>query len=119
MAFGELIVSLLGEAIISEVQRSQYRTVERLRSLWQWLTDVGEPPPGMRLASPDGTTHTGLVIVDRNRVVVLIALRHRGANQPATHGSPLYQEHDPRQQLFDDEWPPGHYPPGRHYSPVR
>lgn len=71
-----LIAELLGEAFIKAVERNQSRTVEQLRSAWNWLCDVAEPPAGTRLTVPGGTVHSGVAVIERNRVLLLVAVRH-------------------------------------------
>ncbi len=116
----QLIAELLGESFIRAVERNHGQTVERLRRLWRWLCDVAEPPSATRLSVLGGSVHTGIAIVERNRVVVLIGVRHgRGASQREYPEAQFHMHDDPHQQWLDEGWPPGHYPPERHYSPVR
>lgn len=56
--------------------------VTYLRDRWprarpQWLARLGRlarPPRGLRLTADDGTTYTGVLLVDRNRLVVMFAV---------------------------------------------
>lgn len=75
-AANQLIAELIGEAFIDAIKKSQHRAANRLRDAWTWLRRVAGAPPHVELVSPDGALYTGLVVVDRSRAVVLIALRH-------------------------------------------
>ena len=76
----------------------------RARQAIEWVRDAAEPPAGIELRSPDGSTYTGFAVVDHSRVVVLLAVRHepdRAAVKPPVitpPPSPVY--HRP---LFDPE----------------
>jgi hypothetical protein len=71
-----LIAELIGEALIDAVARSSTRSAEHVRNVWRWLREVAAAPPGVELVAPDGSTYTGIVIVERSQAVILFALRH-------------------------------------------
>ena len=74
----DLIVEILGEAIESALTRVENR---RSRAI-QWLRETTRPPPGLLLHAPDGSVFTGLVLVDSNRAVIVLALRRLPQDQP-------------------------------------
>lgn len=87
MAFGAgLIIELIADALVEVCDRSRSGSTERARAAWRWLQQISEPPPGLELVSPDDAKFTGICVIDRNRAVLLLALRH----SPQPHqSSPL------------------------------
>jgi len=75
MAHERLIVDLIGSAIADAIERSQGQSLGRARAAWEWLRQSAAAPPGTMLVTPDGSTgtYTGLVLVERNRAVLMLA----------------------------------------------
>ena len=42
----------------------------------EWLRETSKPPPGVELRSHDGTTYTGVLVVERSELVMMLAVRH-------------------------------------------
>jgi hypothetical protein len=90
MAFGAgLIIELIADAFIEVIDRSRCGSTERAWAAWRWLQQISEPPTGLELVSPDGARFTGICIIERNRAVLLLALRH----SPQPHHSPPQSLH--------------------------
>jgi hypothetical protein len=77
-----VVAEVVGYAIIAMIERGQRPSLGRARAAWLWLTQVAEAPPGLELLTPDGSSYTGVVFVERSRAVLLLALHH-----PPTDGS--------------------------------
>lgn len=60
------------------------RPQSRLCGLLDWLIETTKPPAGVRLLSEDGGTFSGIVLVEDNRPLLMLAFR--------TGGTPLHQE---------------------------
>jgi hypothetical protein len=75
-------------------------------SFLDWLREAARPPPGVELVSADGSLFTGIVIVDRNRPVLMLAARQACAPRPRPPDPPPYpgSPHTTLQRrLFDEE----------------
>lgn len=82
--------SLLLDAILDVLRTNASRPVVGVRSAWGKLKNVAAAPAGTTLLAPDGTTYTGVVVIERSRAVLLLALRHddiveAGALPPAAN----------------------------------
>jgi hypothetical protein len=71
---------------------------------------VAKPPPSVELQSADGSLFTGIVIVDRNQPVLMLAARQAVAPRPRPPSPPPYQgsphtsfQHHLFDEDFDDE----------------
>ena len=106
------MIELLGEALLELVRQGPPRRVPPAAELLDWLREAVTPPPGVELFSADGAAFTGIVIVDRNRPIVMLAARQAPAPRMQTSpsippGSPRYGPHPYGQRsLFDDDDPP-------------
>lgn len=80
----QLIAGLLGDALIAILESNQRRSFDRARAVWGWLQDAAAAPPGLELVAPDGAAYTGVVVIERSRAVLMVALRHR----PERHRAP-------------------------------
>lgn len=49
--------------------------------LAEWIADAAQPPRGVRLVADDGSEFSGVVLVERNRPVLMLALRVGAASQ--------------------------------------
>lgn len=82
--------SLLLDAMLDVLRTNASRPVVGVRSVWGKLKNVAAAPEGTTLLAPDGTKYTGVVVIERSRAVLLLALRHddiveAGALPPAMH----------------------------------
>ena len=110
MAF-ELAAEALGGAVIEALRRRRPALAQRADQALEWLRDVAQPPAGIELRAEDGSLYTGFVIIDRNRPVVMLAVRHQPAPAsprppvitPAPVQRPLYGDHriDPDSPYWD------------------
>ena len=71
-----MIGELIGEALIAAIMRCRLHSSERAQAAWQWLQRAAVAPPGLELVAADGAKYTGLVVIERSRAVLLIALHH-------------------------------------------
>ncbi|WP_437763398.1 hypothetical protein WMF27_41185 [Sorangium sp. So ce281] len=108
---------LIGEALLELIRQGLPQRVPTAAELLDWLREAATPPTGVELFSADGAAFTGIVIVDRNRPVFVLAARQAPAPRvymgpsispgPPRHDSPYGQR-----SLFneDDEpyWRDGH-----------
>jgi len=97
-----LIAELIGEIFVDTVDRRRRESVERARQAWFWFREIAEPPPGTELVVPDGSVFTGVLIVERNQAVFLVAFRHRGPG----HERPTAQHwstRDRHRSLFEQD----------------
>ena len=79
----ELVADLLGGALALAVQRHRERISMAASNVREWLEDVARPPDGVELKSNDGSTYSGVFLVERNELVVMLAVRHPpGAASP-------------------------------------
>lgn len=97
-----LIAELIGEIFVDTVDRRRRESVERARQAWFWFREIAEPPPGTELLVPDGSVFTGVLIVERNQAVFLVALRHR-AQVPNGPGSHNWSTRDRHRSLFEQD----------------
>lgn len=97
-----LIAELIGEIFVDTVDRRRRESVERARQAWIWFREIAEPPPGAELLVPDGSVFTGMLIVERNHAVFLVALRHRepGHERP---GAQTWSTRDRHRSLFEED----------------
>ena len=86
-----------------------------------WVRDSSEPYNGLELRSPDGALYTGLAMLERSRVVLMLAIRVGQA--PSSTPLPNPTRYDPparfdpapsshSRDLFDDPgdgWPADPY----------
>jgi hypothetical protein len=94
----QLVVELLGEAIADAARRYRSRLSERTQLVVGWLRDVAEPPPGVELRSADGATYTGFVVVERNELRLMLAVRHPPGPIPTTAARPPIVPPPPRER---------------------
>ena len=63
---------------------------------------AAEPPPGTELLVPDGSVFTGVLFVERNQAVFLVALRHRGPGHERP-GAQHWSTRDRHRSLFEQD----------------
>jgi hypothetical protein len=55
----------------------------------EWLRDAAQPPPGLELSSSDGSLYSGLALIERNKLVLVLAVKSGVApNRPAAFQPP-------------------------------
>jgi len=64
---------------------------------------VATPPEGVELYSSDGSVFTGLVVVDRNKPILMLAARQPPAPRPYPTTPPTYGYPYRQTSLFDDD----------------
>ena len=67
---------LIAEALLEAIDRNREAIAEKARAAGQWLREQAEPPEGVELRAPDGSVYTGLVVVERNEAVLMLAVKH-------------------------------------------
>lgn len=96
-------MSDVGDALVDVVlDPSRGPKKDRVSQFITWLRRVSTPPLGVRLISDDGGRFTGVVLVDENRPVAMLALRVGGSSRaPEEHPyerrftpGPLWREDD-------------------------
>lgn len=94
----------IGDALVDILVHAVQRGRPRARDVLEWLTEVAQPPAGVRLVTEDGAEYTGVVLVESNRPRLMIALRVGGARRPPArelqYQHPVYGE--PRWRPDDD-----------------
>ena len=92
----------LGDALVDVLLRAVDQGRPRLRVLADWLAEVARPPRGVRLVSDDGAEYSGVVLVEHNEPVLMLALcvsgpPHRGSRSmqyPRSFDDPLWRSID-------------------------
>ena len=72
----ELAAETIGSAVIEALRRRRPALAKRAEQALEWLRDVAEPPQGIELRAADGSAYTGFVIIDRNKPILMLAVRH-------------------------------------------
>jgi len=98
-----LIAELIGEVFVDAVDRSRRQSVERARQAWFWFREVAEPPQGAELLVPDGSVFTGVIFVERNQAVFLLAFRHRTQSAPQRPDPQHWSPRDRHRSLFEQD----------------
>ncbi|MCA9619288.1 MAG: hypothetical protein KC731_09700 [Myxococcales bacterium] len=114
----QLVEDLLGEGLLDAVRKLRRAMGTVSDEGLAWLREVAHPPPGVRLVSADGATFTGVVLVERSDVVVMLAARHTPgipvppsappASPAAGRGLTLAERLDPDDPIWDRDINPYH-----------
>lgn len=98
-------MSTVGDALLDVLLRTAERGPHRLRRFAGWVADVARPPRGVTLATEDGSEYTGVVLVERNRPVLMLAAQVGSARSmtraPIVPAHPY--ERPPRWALEEDD----------------
>ena len=95
------MIEQLGDAIVVTFARVAGRFGPKARVVADWVREQAEPPRGVRLYADDGSEYTGVVVLERSRPILMLAVRHAGASAPARQPIvPPYRAPDPRQQHY-------------------
>ncbi|NRA75966.1 MAG: hypothetical protein HRU16_08480 [Planctomycetes bacterium] len=109
---GEQIArDMLAEGLLETFDEHSSEISEQVRMIADWLRSAAEPPPGVVLHSNDGTEFSGLAIVERNRVIALLAIPHPPITSPPIVTPPPRQP-EQRHELFRER--DEHEPSWRH-----
>lgn len=93
----------LGDALVDVLLRAIEQGRPRLRVVAEWIADVARPPRGVRLVSDDGAEYSGVVIVEHNEPVVMLALCVSGPRHREARSAPYSRSFDePLWRSFDD-----------------
>jgi len=111
----ELVAEIIGAPLFDLLKRKRPRLSRHAATAVSWLRDRCEPPDGVELRSHDGSSYTGLVVVERNELVMMIAVKHPASfeaqRSPVITPAPRYSP--PARQPFshstsrDDPWEQG------------
>ena len=105
----ELTAEELGDGLLETLRKKHPRIAEKAAATARWLRDVAEPPDGVELKAADGSTFTGLVVVERSQPVVMLCIRHAPAPRaPVVTPAPAYQR-----SVYEPEDPWGRDDPYR------
>ena len=97
----ELAAETIGSAIIEALRRRQPTLAKKAERALEWLRDVAEPPRGVKLTSEDGSVYTGFVIIDRNRPILMLAVRHPAG--PMVERAPVITPPPVQRPLYGQE----------------
>jgi len=112
----EVAAETIGAAMIDALRRRRPALARQAEAALEWLREVAEPPRGIELRSADGSVYTGFVIIERNKPVLMLAVRHLPGPvierapviTPAPHRSPYPHSLDPDVPFWDrDSMPYG------------
>ncbi len=62
--------------------------IGRREEVLDWVRDASRPPDGLEVRTSAGETYSGIIVVDHNRVVAILAARHETAASPPPRPSP-------------------------------
>jgi len=71
-----LVAELVADALLDVLDRCGEAVGEQAEQGLEWLKRQAEPPAGVVLHASDGSAYTGLVAVERNQVVLMLAVKH-------------------------------------------
>ena len=83
----EVAAETIGSALVDAFRRRRPALAHRAEAALEWLREAAEPPRGIELRSADGGVYTGFVIVDRNKPILMLAVRLPAG--PALERTPL------------------------------
>ena len=82
MAFELSALSGIGDALFDVLFGTIERARPRLRGVAAWLAEAAYPPHGVQFVADDGAEYTGVVVIERNRPVLMLAARVCAARSP-------------------------------------
>lgn len=77
-----VIREILAEGVAETLRKSKRQMARGADGVLEWVRDVAAPPAGVELRSLDGAVYSGFFVVDRNRPVMAIAVRHPTPDPP-------------------------------------
>lgn len=97
-------MSDVGDALVDVLLDPPRRArPDRLSQFFSWLKKVSRPPLGVRLISDDGGSFTGLVIVDENKPIAMLALRVGGSSRTTPEERPYDRRFNPGPLWREDD----------------
>ena len=87
----------LGDALVDVLLRAVNQQRPRLRVVAEWLVEVARPPRGVRLVADDGAEYSGVVFVEHNEPMLMVALCVKAPRHPAPRSAPV-----PYARTFDE-----------------
>ncbi len=110
-----LVEDFLGEALVSAFRDLRRAMSTASNETVAWLREVARPPPNVRLVSDDGASFSGIVLVERSDVVIMLAARHTPGfpvaskpEPPKRGGLTLADRLDPDDPIWDRDINPYH-----------
>jgi hypothetical protein len=82
----------IGQALIALFEWTEPRLAAVADAAFEYLSDVARPEPPMSICTPDGEVLTGVLVVDRGRVLLFL-----GSRQPPSRA------HVHPEERFDGE----------------
>jgi hypothetical protein len=106
--------ALLADGLLSLFDRLLLRLRPNLNEAIDWIRDAATPPDHLEFKASDGAVYTGLVVLERSRAILMLAVRSQVPAPPiVTPPRPAYQPRyepsrcDPQpagaRDLFDDD----------------
>ena len=106
-----MILEILADGIRAALEERSTELASDLRAFSAWLREVLTPPAGAELRVPDGSSYTGIVVVERNVVVAILAFRQayeppRGQplEAPRSPGPPSPSRWSPEARPLEPHW---------------
>ena len=93
-----------------------------------WLRDTATPPASLEFRASDGALYTGLVVLERSRAILMLAVRSGQAPATSPAFQPAYRSpatpspapaYQPRLRTFEDEDPGDGWPADDPFMPRR
>lgn len=79
--------AFLTEGLLDVFDRILVKFRPELDSALSWLRDTATPPANLVFRTDDNQQYTGLVVLERNRAILLLAVR-----SPTPVGNPAFQQ---------------------------
>jgi len=76
------LTQAIGSLLHHLLTRSTTPSSERAAEAAAWITDVTQPPVGMRIVTELGEAYTGIAYLRQNEVILLLALRENLPRAP-------------------------------------
>jgi hypothetical protein len=99
----ELAAETIGSAVIEVLRRRRPALAHKAEAALEWLRVAAEPPRGIELRAADGSLYTGFVIVERNKPVLMLAVRQQAG--PVGERSPLVTPPPIQRPLYGRAYP--------------
>lgn len=124
--------TLLAEGLLSLFDRLLLELRPNIDDVVEWVRDAATPPMNLEFKATDNGVYTGIVVLERGRAILMLAIRTQAPAAPLT--PPARQEpvrYEPRYEpqryeqpararnLFDDEDPGDGWPPNDPFLPRR
>ena len=93
-----------------------------------WLRDTATPPSSLEFRASDGATYTGLIVLERSRAILMLAVRSGQSPTTSPAFEPAYRTpaspspspaYQPRLRTFEDDDPGDGWPTDDPFIPRR